>query len=117
MVEFDWMARGASLGDVEAVCTRNRIMVHRLTWAMYPTGEGNPARAIRRLWWGSTWSEGLGSFHGLWGGWLSSWFGRGWTRRAGPRWSGSGGSWRAVELSVFKRFSGGRAQARVRGLR
>ena len=25
--------------------------------------------------------------------------------------------WRAAELSVFKRFSGGRVQARVRGLR
>jgi hypothetical protein len=40
MVEFDWTARGAALGDVEAVCTRNWIMVQRLIWATNSGGEG-----------------------------------------------------------------------------
>jgi hypothetical protein len=33
--EFDWIVRGASQGDVEAVRARNRRLVRRLTWATY----------------------------------------------------------------------------------
>jgi hypothetical protein len=47
VVVFDWTARGASLGDVEAVQAKNRRMVPRLTWATYSSGRRKSGKGNR----------------------------------------------------------------------